>query len=88
MSLWALSISPKAQKDIASLDKEIAGRILEKLEWLEENINSIAPQRLSANLAHSYKLRVGDYRIVYDLNRRFSIIYVDKVEHRSKIYRK
>jgi len=73
---------------MARLDGEIARQVLDKLNWLERNFDSIIPKRLSADLSDSYKLRVGDYRVIYDFNRRNSMISIYRVEHRSKAYRK
>ena len=87
MFRWTLSITPRAEKDISNLDKTIAGQVLDKLNWLENNFDFILPRRLSGNLSDSYKLRVGDYRVVYELNMRRKIVYVYRVEHRSKVYK-
>lgn len=88
MLRWTLSVSPRAQKDLITIDRKIAEQILVKLSWLENNFNSIIPRRLSGDLSDSFKLRVGDYRVIYEINTRRSIIYVYRIEHRSKVYRK
>lgn len=88
MSLWTLSIKPRAERDLACIDSAIVEQVLEKLHWLERNFDSVVPRRLSADLSDSFKLRVGDYRVIYDFNRRNSIIYVYRIEHRSKVYKK
>jgi len=88
MVAWTLSIKPRAERDISSLDRRIARQVLEKLSWLERNFDSIVPRGLSANLVDSYKLRVGDYRVVYELSKSRRIIHVYRVEHRSKVYKK
>lgn len=88
MSLWTLSIKPRAQRDLAHLDNAVTEQVLDKLHWLEKNFDSVVPRRLSADLSDSFKLRVGDYRVIYDFNRRNSIISIYRIEHRSKVYKK
>ena len=44
------------------------------------------PLALSANLAGSYKLRVGDYRIIYEFSEVDENITILKIGHRSEIY--
>ena len=85
---WTLALTLSAQKDITKLDNQIVKEVLEKLSWLESNFNAILPRRLSADLSDFYKLRIGDYRAVYDFNVRNLVIKVYKVEHRSKVYKK
>ncbi|MDX2229831.1 MAG: type II toxin-antitoxin system RelE/ParE family toxin [Leptolyngbyaceae cyanobacterium bins.349] len=46
----------------------------------------ITPQPLSNNLSGFFKLRVGDYRVVYEFSRPEQTITVDRVGHRSNIY--
>ncbi len=88
MSLWIISIKPRAQRDLDSIDRAIVKQVLKKLGWMEKNFDSVIPRRLSADFSDFYKLRVGDYRIVYDFKRRNSMIYIYMVEHRSKVYMK
>ena len=88
MQLWTVSFKPEADRDISRLSKDVARQVWDKLHWLENNFASITPQRLTADLLGSYKLRVGNYRVIYELNYKRSIIYVYRIEHRSKVYKK
>lgn len=88
MRKWTISITPKAQKDLSILDKKIAEQVLGKLSWLENNFTEIIPQRLSGDLKNYYKLRVGDYRIIYDFNVSNFIVHIFRIGHRSRVYNK
>jgi mRNA interferase RelE/StbE len=85
--MYQVIILPKAIEDLSRLDKTIAHRITNKLTWLSENIESIAPLPLSGKYSELYKLRVGDWRVIYDVDYDKKIITVHKVGHRSEIYR-
>jgi len=41
---------------------------------------------LSENWAGFYKLRVGDYRVIYSLDETISVLWIEKVGHRRDIY--
>src|SRR3989344_3651920 len=61
-------------------------RILEKLFWLEANFDDILPRSLSNKLSRYYKLRVGDWRIVYLVIQEAQEISVIAIDHRKNIY--
>lgn len=46
MSQWSLEFEPKADKDLARLDNVSRRRIIEKLDWLLENFDSLFPAPL------------------------------------------
>ena len=60
--------------------------VLSKIRWLSENLDNLTPQSLSADLSGLFKLRVGDYRIVYSFDTNKQCITVHKVGHRRDIY--
>ena len=57
-----------------------------KIKWLSENFEQIKHQSLKGNLSEFYKLRVGDYRIIYEFDIEEKIIFIDKIGHRKDIY--
>jgi mRNA interferase RelE/StbE len=76
----------EAIDDLEKLTSAIQERILSKIRWLSENLENLTPQALSADLSGFFKLRVGDYRIVYSLDTNKQCITVHKVGHRRDIY--
>lgn len=50
-------------------------------------MEAITPLVLEGNLSGLFKLRVGDWRVIYAINHNDSIIIVHKVGHRKEIYR-
>jgi mRNA interferase RelE/StbE len=53
---------------------------------LAENFEDITPLALTANLVGAYKLRVGNYRIIYEFSEADETIVILKIGHRSEIY--
>ena len=83
---YTLQFTDRALADLKRLDKPIARRILSKLEWLAANTAVIAHVPLSGDWSGFYRLRVGDYRVIYRLDRDNRLIVVDIIGHRSEVY--
>ncbi|MGA2074406.1 MAG: type II toxin-antitoxin system RelE/ParE family toxin [Terriglobia bacterium] len=85
--MYQLELLPPAIDDLRRLDKTLSQRIVNKLRWLAENFDSIRPQGLVGPLAGLSKLRVGDYRVIYEADRGKNLITIHLIGHRSEIYR-
>jgi mRNA interferase RelE/StbE len=85
--VYQVVILPKALNDLSKLDKPVSRRIIEKLSWLSENIESITPLSLTGKYTHLFKLRIGDWRVIYEINHDQKVITVHKAGHRSEIYK-
>ncbi|WP_424404722.1 type II toxin-antitoxin system RelE family toxin [Microcoleus sp.] len=53
---------------------------------MAENFEQITPMPLSANLAGFFKLRVGDYRVIYSFDDDLNVITIHQIGHRREIY--
>lgn len=75
--------SDSAIRQLKRLDRSIARRIFDKVGELAEN-----PHRFVQKLVNSpyYRLRVGDYRVILDIQGEVLRILVLKVGHRASIY--
>lgn len=74
---------PKAEKAFKKLDKEIGNRIKHKISELE-SLPEKKGERLT-NLSF-WKLRVGDYRAIYEINRHAQTVLVLFIGHRKNVY--
>ena len=88
MTKWSVEFTREAEKDISILDKPVRKRIIEKLDWLEDNFSGVLPTVLTADFRDYFKLRVGDWRIFYQVNWYRNIITVRYIDHRSRAYKK
>jgi mRNA interferase RelE/StbE len=79
-------ILPKAvQKQLDRLPDEIARRILARLTALETNPRPPDVKKLKGRDA--WRIRVGDYRVIYEIHDRQLVVLVITVGHRREIYR-
>ena len=87
MASYKIIFKPSVEKDLRTLPKAITRRVMEHVESLE---NAPFP-RQSVKLPGAealYRLRVGDYRVLYSVNKEIKQILVHYIRHRREVYRK
>lgn len=80
--LLSIEFKPRAVKDLDGLDRSTARRIVDKISGLENGLSGDV-KRLT-NFTPEYRLRVGDYRVLFEIEGDRVIIY--RVKHRSRAY--
>ena len=86
--MYRVRLLDAAVKSLAKLDKPVARRIVDRVHWLEENLANANLEALTGEFEGLFKLRVGDYRVVYELIREEQLIMIHAIGHRREIYRK
>jgi len=83
--VYEVLLSDKAKSQLKKLEKNIQERILATLERIR-----IRPESYVEKIVGDpgYKLRVGDYRLILDIEQNKLLILVLKVGHRRNIYKK
>ena len=86
--LWTLEFSDEALRQLKKLDKQISAKIV---AFVKECISGLKDPRtlgkpLAGNLATYWRYRVGDYRVVCQINDQQILITVVKIGHRKEIY--
>ena len=85
--MYRLRVLDAAVKDLERQDPSVGTRIVKRLHWLAENLDSIRPQALEGSLSGLFKFRVGDYRIIYEILSEERTILIHAIGHRREIYR-
>jgi mRNA interferase RelE/StbE len=83
--MYDLRIRRRAIKDIANLPKDYTRLVSERIETLTENPRPIGAKRLRGRT--DYSLRVGTYRILYEIYDEERIVIIYRVKHRREAYR-
>ncbi|NJR63168.1 MAG: type II toxin-antitoxin system RelE/ParE family toxin [Cyanobacteria bacterium CRU_2_1] len=83
---YDIEFKSEATAGLEALTSTIQDRILRKIRWLSENFENLIPQALSADLSGLFKLRIGDYRVIYSFDIEAQLITIHKVGHRRDIY--
>lgn len=85
MAGYSYKFTPKAFKKLEKLPRNIQRRIFAKLDYFCETNPMIFAEKLTDRQSGEFRFRVGNYRIIFDLN-DVTIIILD-VGHRREIYR-
>jgi mRNA interferase RelE/StbE len=83
---YTVQLAPAAQRQLQSLPKQFQRQITSRLLRLETAPRPDGVKKLEGE-KDLYRLRIGDYRIIYAIRDRELIVLVVKVGHRREIYR-
>ena len=84
--MFDIGYSKQAIKFLKSADKNLSARILNKIEQLKDNPVQHDSKIVEGYAESIYRVRVGDYRILYEVDYKGKLIGIVKIEKRSKIY--
>jgi mRNA interferase RelE/StbE len=84
MTKYTVVLTKKAQKQLDKLSDNIAAPILEAIAGLEENPRPQGFKKLQGR--EGYRIRVGNYRVIYDIFDSELIIDIITLGHRKDIY--
>ncbi len=81
-------LTSTAEADLRRLDSAVARRVIEKLQWLADNVETIRLETLTGSWLGVCKLRIGHYRVLYTREATRRRIVVHFVRHRRDVYKK
>ena len=85
--MYRVKFTDSAMRELSAFDKPTAKRIVDRLQWFVENFDGLPHLALKGDFFDFYKLRVGDYRILYQVLVDKQIIQVHQIGHRREVYR-
>jgi len=80
---YSVQFKPKAVRDIEGLPSRIQTRILARIEEMSNDLKGDVKKL--THLMPEYRLRVGDYRVLFEIEERMIVIY--RIRHRREAYR-
>jgi mRNA interferase RelE/StbE len=83
---YRVELTPAAQRDLRSLDRPVLRRIDAKIRSLAEEPRPHGVEKLAGD-SEVYRVRVGDYRILYQIDDAVLVVLVVRVRHRREVYR-
>ncbi len=86
MANYKIFIKPSAAKELKRLPQKDLKRIISKIQSLSQEPRPQGCEKLSAQ--ERYRLRQGNYRIVYSIEDEKLVVYVVKVAHRRDVYKR
>ena len=83
---YSIELRPAALRDLKRLPKEVLDRVSRKINSLADNPRPPGVEKLSGS-EDSYRVRVGDYRILYGIRDAVLLVIIVRVRHRREAYR-
>jgi mRNA interferase RelE/StbE len=77
----------RAAREILDLDPVQQQKIIEAIEALAKNPRPVGIQSMHGKYKNHYRLRVGDYRVIYEVNDSGQVVQIVRVGHRREVYR-
>ena len=84
--MYSVLLERAAEKDLSRLPAETHDRVIEAIQALASNPRPVGCRKLTGS-KHDWRIRVGDYRVVYEIAEVIRIVRVNRVRHRREVYR-
>jgi len=82
---WTVEVQHPAEKELGALPPQIRERSANVLRAMKDDPFPHGAKKLKAR--EGYRIRVGDYRILFRVDRDARIIWVGAIGHRKEVYR-
>jgi len=84
--LYEIVFARSARKELQALPRSLAKRTLEKVESLASNPRPSGSRKLRGR-SNLWRIRVGEYRVIYSIDDDKGVVDVSVIRHRSEAYR-
>ena len=85
MNNFAVEVKPSARKELEALPDNLLARVIRKLEALGLNPRPAGCKKLKG-YKDQWRVRVGDWRVVYIIDDKAKVVSVTRIAHRSQVY--
>lgn len=85
MASYSLEVRLSAIKELEGLPRKDLARVLDRIEGLAANPRPLGCEKLAYQ--EHYRVRQGDYRILYEVDDSRQVVTIVKVGHRREVYR-
>lgn len=86
MDSYRIELTRSAEKDLRKIDKSKVAAIYREIERLETDPRPHGVKKL-AGADRTYRIRIGDYRVVYEIEDEVLLVLVIRIAHRKDVYR-
>ena len=86
MDSYRIEFAREATKDLRRIDRVWIPRIITAIENLADDPYPTGCKKLVGS-EHTFRIRVGDYRVIYDIQNKVLVVLVVRIRHRRDVYR-
>jgi len=83
---FEVRFKPTVQRDLRTIPPPMLARLIERIRALGNDPLARGAVKLSGS-DHLYRVRLGDYRVIYDVNSSIKVVLIHYVRHRREVYR-
>ena len=84
--MYRVFIERAAERDLTRLSSEIHDRVITAIHALGNNPRPVGCRKLVGS-KNDWRIRVGDYRVIYEIADAIRIVRVNRIRHRREVYR-
>lgn len=85
MGKYSVEVKPSARKELEALPDELLARVVRKLDALSDSPRPAGCRKLKG-YEDQWRIRVGDWRVVYIINDAAKLVSVTRIAHRREVY--
>ncbi|MGE9296303.1 MAG: type II toxin-antitoxin system RelE family toxin [Puniceicoccales bacterium] len=86
MGSYSVQFKRSAEKDLRKIDRTFLPAIVSKVQLLATDPRPPGARKLQGS-ERSYRIRIGDYRVVYAVEDEIRVISIERIAHRKDVYR-
>jgi mRNA interferase RelE/StbE len=83
---YRLEIKRNAAKELSKVRPDVGMKLLKYIDALASNPRPRQSHKLKLS-SSSYRLRIGEYRVLYQINDELKLVTIFKVGHRREVYK-
>lgn len=87
MDCYNIRWKASADKELRALPKITIQAVLDAVDKLAKNPYAVNTKKLKGTAKAYFRVRVGDYRIIYEVNNQELIIFIIEIGHRKDVYK-
>jgi mRNA interferase RelE/StbE len=84
--MFRVLLERAAEKDLERLSSEIHDRVIAAIRSLATNPRPAGCRKLTGS-RNDWRIRAGDYRVIYEIADEIRVVRVNRVRHRREVYR-
>lgn len=85
---YKVELSPASRRQFRKLPRGVLTTLAERMDSLSQDPLPEDARKLSASVRNLWRVREGDYRIVYEVREEVLVVLVVKLGHRREVYRR
>lgn len=88
MAVYRVEFTKSAKKEFDQLAAKVQNKVLEAVAFLAQNpLSQLLKFKKLKGADSLYRIRIGDYRVVYEVRKEVLLVIVIKIGHRKEVYR-